>query len=253
MTHRYYQETGRAGRDQKPADCIMCECIRARTMHTLNSCHETDYSYKDVSDLVNMIRKDENATPDSIRRQTEAVKEVYRYCENGVDCRRVLVLNHFDEKFDATDCQGRCDTCEDPQEVQSTDVWKNCVEALKLVESPDGQPGAITENHLQDILRGAKKSELKQRGWDTLPQYGACATLPIQLYESMIHKLLLDDILGKTAVRNASGYHTEYLKVYHCIVHGILASLMGFFFFFVKVRGCPRNLFSQERIHCTVA
>lgn len=33
------------------------------------------------------------------------------YCENDVDCRRLLQLLHFGEKFDSTHCQKTCDNC----------------------------------------------------------------------------------------------------------------------------------------------
>ena len=33
------------------------------------------------------------------------------YCENDVDCRRLLQLIHFGEKFDSSACQKTCDNC----------------------------------------------------------------------------------------------------------------------------------------------
>lgn len=33
------------------------------------------------------------------------------YCENDVDCRRLLQLAHFGEKFDSSTCQKTCDNC----------------------------------------------------------------------------------------------------------------------------------------------
>lgn len=33
------------------------------------------------------------------------------YCENDVDCRRLLQLVHFGEKFDPGNCNKTCDNC----------------------------------------------------------------------------------------------------------------------------------------------
>lgn len=33
------------------------------------------------------------------------------YCENDVDCRRLLQLVHFGEKFDSANCKKTCDNC----------------------------------------------------------------------------------------------------------------------------------------------
>ena len=33
------------------------------------------------------------------------------YCENDVDCRRLLQLLHFGENFDSVHCKKTCDNC----------------------------------------------------------------------------------------------------------------------------------------------
>ena len=34
-----------------------------------------------------------------------------KFCENNYECRRVLLLNHLDEKFNKALCKGYCDNC----------------------------------------------------------------------------------------------------------------------------------------------
>ncbi|RYR02598.1 hypothetical protein Ahy_B06g081396 [Arachis hypogaea] len=42
---------------------------------------------------------------------TENLLRMVSYCENDVDCRRLLQLAHFGEKFDSSTCQKTCDNC----------------------------------------------------------------------------------------------------------------------------------------------
>jgi bloom syndrome protein len=35
------------------------------------------------------------------------------FAEEQVECRRVQLLQHFAEHFDAADCKGTCDICRD--------------------------------------------------------------------------------------------------------------------------------------------
>ncbi len=37
------------------------------------------------------------------------------YCEEAVECRRVLMLQHFAERFDPAACKGTCDNCHNNQ------------------------------------------------------------------------------------------------------------------------------------------
>lgn len=53
------------------------------------------------------------------------------YCENDVDCRRLIQLAHFGEKFDSSTCQKTCDNClkvtsfieKDVTEIAKQLVW----------------------------------------------------------------------------------------------------------------------------------
>ncbi|KAH9951444.1 P-loop containing nucleoside triphosphate hydrolase protein [Amylocystis lapponica] len=74
--------TGRAGRDGKPSDCILCEANDQRRAPSR-----------------------QESVP------ARGVKEDVEYGENNVDCRRQQVLSYFGENFDPRNCHGKCDNC----------------------------------------------------------------------------------------------------------------------------------------------
>ncbi|KAK3120696.1 hypothetical protein QOZ80_9AG0692270 [Eleusine coracana subsp. coracana] len=92
----YYQESGRAGRDNLPAHCIIM------------------YQKKDISRILCMLRNADNFKSETFKVAMEQAKKMQAYCELKTECRRQALLEHFDEQYNRQRCKdgpSPCDNC----------------------------------------------------------------------------------------------------------------------------------------------
>ncbi|CAH8286413.1 unnamed protein product [Eruca vesicaria subsp. sativa] len=106
----FYQESGRAGRDQLPSRSVLY------------------YGVDDRKKMEFLLRNSENKKPPSSKKPTSDFEQIMRYCEVS-GCRRKKILESFGEEFPVQQCQKTCDACKHPNQVA------RCLEELTTTAS----------------------------------------------------------------------------------------------------------------------
>ena len=145
----YYQETGRAGRDGLPADCLLL------------------FSPGDAAKQTHFI--DEMSSPKEQQIAREQLRLMMHYSECA-SCRRRELLLYFGEDHSVHNCES-CDNCLEPRESYNatTQAQKllSCVYRVR-----EGARFGVGLNHLIEILTGASTEKIRRWGHDQLTTYG---------------------------------------------------------------------------------
>jgi len=170
----YYQETGRAGRDGKPAEAWMV------------------YGLQDVVRLRQML-EESGASEQQKRIERQKLDALLGWCE-VTTCRRRALLEYFNDTLDG-DC-GNCDICLEPPRT-----WDATVAAQKLLSCVYRTGQRFGSAHVLDVLLGKRTDKIAQHGHAGLSTFGIGADLGQQQWRSVVRQLLVQGYLYADAER----------------------------------------------------
>ena len=165
----YYQETGRAGRDDEEGLCIAF------------------YDPKDLNKLEKFSTKKTVAEQEIVK---QLLAETAAYAESS-SCRRKHLLHYFGENYDKENC-GNCDNCLHPKSTMNGNDQIQL--ALEVIDAVKEQ---FKEDHIIDILVGDENTSIKKFKHQNLKQFGEGDEYDEKFWSNVIRAAIFEELISK--------------------------------------------------------
>lgn len=142
----YYQEAGRAGRDQLDSECILL------------------FSDRDI-DLQKYFISSSPADDEYKEKQGEKLRQMIQYTKT-TKCLEAMMIHYFNPDEKLEEC-GRCSSC-----IQSEKSYNMTTEAQKILSCVARLKQKEKRNMIIQVLRGEQTPQISSLGYDELSKYG---------------------------------------------------------------------------------
>ena len=140
----YQQETGRAGRDGLPAECVM---------------------FYGAGDFATWQRLQSDLTGEAFEQMQTQLRLMERYCQS-TSCRHRLLVEHFGQSLEADNCAA-CDACLDELEL----VPEPLILGQKILSCVVRCGERFGGQYVANVLAGSKEARILENGHDKLSTY----------------------------------------------------------------------------------
>ncbi|MBP1672935.1 MAG: recQ [Bacteroidetes bacterium] len=165
----YYQETGRAGRDDGEGLCLAF------------------YDIKDLYKLEKFSTKKSVAEQEIVK---QLVAETASYAES-TNCRRKHLLHYFGENYEQENCQC-CDICLHPKpKMNASEQIQLAIEVIQTVKQQ------FQDTHIIDILTGNKSTNVVKFKHNKLKMFGEGEDYDEKFWGSVIRAAIFEELIYK--------------------------------------------------------